>query len=386
MQEVVAWSSVLPTAWQCIALLFKGCTALVLAVVAIDSFIRWRNPERTARQGSALYSGKVWHSRYKPAEHSFKYPIFFSFIDLDELQQVFPWYLWPLAGCGRLPALAKFADADHLKDKPESRGKPLAERVRDLVEAATGQRPLGPVRLLTHLSYFGYCFNPVSFYYCYHESGSKVQAIVGEVSNTPWMEMHCYVLGVGAPGVEVIPPLHPEVSKTVRYKFQKAFHVSPFMDMDHLYDWSFSAPGEELTATNAMLKKSEQWFQARIALRRAPFTAASLLWHLLRYPAYTAVLQVLIHWQALFLWAKKVPFYPHPDATETAVSRAIAAVMRPLWAVQARFSSPSEEEVLRAEAAVRSVKADAAAASAAAASAGAAASSSSVTAEKSKDV
>eukprot|EP00953_Heterococcus_sp_UTEX-ZZ885_P030462 16094-Heterococcus_DN1.PRE.1 len=132
-----------------------------------------------------------------------------------------------------------------------------------------------------------------------------------------------------------------------------------------------------------MLKKGEQWFQARVALSRAPFTAASLLWHLLRYPAYTAVLQVLIHWQALFLWAKKVPFYPHPDATETAVSRAISAAMRPLWALQARFSSPSEEELLRAEAAVRSVKADAASA---AASAGAAASSSSVAAEKSKDV
>ncbi len=72
---------------------------------------------------------------------------------------------------------------------------PLERCVRDLVETETGHRPCGPIRLLTHLRYFGYCFNPVSFYYCYDPSGQDIVAVVAEVTNTPWGERHCYVLG-----------------------------------------------------------------------------------------------------------------------------------------------------------------------------------------------
>ena len=71
---------------------------------------------------------------------------------------------------------------------------PLADAVRDLVEERTGARPAGPIRLLTHLRSFGHCFNPVSFYYCFDPAGERVEAVVAEVTNTPWGERHAYVL------------------------------------------------------------------------------------------------------------------------------------------------------------------------------------------------
>ncbi|CAM9788254.1 unnamed protein product, partial [Phaeothamnion confervicola] len=209
---------------------------------------------------SAIYSGRVSHTRFSPTRHSFTYNIFYCFIDLDELRRLFPARLWPLASRRRW-ALVRWDGGDHLKDRPEVAGGSMSERVRSIVQQATGERPRGPVRLLTHLSYLGYCFNPVSFYYCYNAGGQRVQAIV---SNTPWMEMHCYVLAPGSPGVEIaakpLPETHRlqchrrQATETTAAAFRKDFHVSPFMGMDYTYDWGFSVPpGERLVVRTSML-------------------------------------------------------------------------------------------------------------------------------------
>ena len=68
----------------------------------------------------------------------------------------------------------------------------LKETVWDLVEKKTGERPKGPVRMLTQLRYFGFCFNPVTFYYCFDEAGLKVEYIAAEITNTPWNERKQY--------------------------------------------------------------------------------------------------------------------------------------------------------------------------------------------------
>ncbi len=87
--------------------------------------------------------------------------------------------------------------------------------VRNLVQTRLGNRPAGPIRLLTHLRYFGYCFNPASFYYCYDASDIRVETIVVEIHNTPWGEHHCYVLGDKQNE-------HP-VDHWRRYRFNKDF-------------------------------------------------------------------------------------------------------------------------------------------------------------------
>ena len=98
----------------------------------------------------------------------------------------------------------------------------------------TGARPAGPIRLLTHLRYFGYSFNPVSFYYVFDATDTRVETIVAEITNTPWKERHAYVLPVAGAA--------RAGGRAWRFSFEKQFHVSPFMPMDMRYDWRFGAP------------------------------------------------------------------------------------------------------------------------------------------------
>jgi len=259
---------------------------------------------------SRLYKGKVYHTRFHPTHHKFGYTIFYAYIDLDELPVLLD-TLWPLAS-STTTALARFDVRDHLKGVGDET-QPLAIRVRDLVEEKIGKRPKGPICLLTHLTYLGYCFNPVSFYYIWDEKGEELETVVAEVSNTPWLEQYCYVLD----------PRNKREVKARRhgvdgwnYIFQKRFHVSPFMDLEHVYDWDFTPPRERLMVSTTMVKGTEQWFNALMHLNAIPFTAMGLMECCLRWPLLTQTVQFLIHYQAFHLWRKRVPFFPHPEGEE----------------------------------------------------------------------
>lgn len=249
---------------------------------------------------SCIYAGRVRHRRMQPATHEFGYRLFMMYIDLDELPSLFDrFWLWS----ARRPNLAWFRRRDHLGD----RDRPLKQAVFDLVERETGHRPNGPVRLLTHFAYFGYRFNPVSFYYCFDREGQSVDYIVAEVNNTPWNEQHCYVMSerqnIGVPSHK-------------RFQFDKAFHVSPFMEMNLGYDWRFSQPKEKLTVHMENLKDSKKIFDATLVLERRALNGRSLAIALVTYPLMTVKVIAAIHFQALRLWLKRVPFFVHPDKKE----------------------------------------------------------------------
>jgi len=176
--------------------------------------------------------------------------------------------------------------------------------VRDLVAERTGRRPTGPVRLLTHLRYFGHCFNPVSFYYCYDATGQRLETLVAEVNNTPWGEQHCYVLTDGA---------ERGAAGLQRFELRKEMHVSPFMPMDIDYDWRFSSPADVLSIHMQNLRNGDKLFDATLALRRTEISGPSLARVLMFYPVMTIQVVAAIHWQALRLWIKRVPFFVHPD-------------------------------------------------------------------------
>ncbi len=245
---------------------------------------------------SGVYEGTVRHRRMAPVSHVFRYALFMLYLDLDELPSLFDgrWF-WSASH----PNLAWFRRADHVGDA----GVPLDQSVRDLVETATGRRPAGPICLLTHLRYFGYVFNPVSFYYCFDHADGLLETIVAEVTNTLWGERHCYVLDRT---LDEGHGLHH------RYRFGKQFHVSPFMPMDVDYDWRFGAPGERLMVHMVNLRDGRRFFDATMVLTRRELTAASLARTLVQYPFMTARVIGAIHWQALRLWMKHCPFYPHP--------------------------------------------------------------------------
>jgi hypothetical protein len=220
------------------------------------------------------------------------------YLDLSELPGLFEdRWLW---SSQRVNA-AYLRRRDHLGDP----GVPLDRAVRDLVERETGRCPEGPVRLLTHFRYWGHCFNPVSFYFCYDREDCRLETIVAEVHNTPWGEEHCYVLH---------DTLNEHPSPTWRrYRFSKIFHVSPFMEMEIHYDWRFKVPGETLQVHIInWTAEGDRRFDASLSLRRRKISGPALSRVLLAYPLMTLKVMTMIYWQALRLVLKGAPMHVHP--------------------------------------------------------------------------
>lgn len=245
---------------------------------------------------SCIYEGRVRHTRTTPAVHKFSYRLFMMYLDLDELPTLFQkrWF-WSISR----PAIARFRRSRHLGPADQA----LGESVRDLVERETGSRPGGPIRLLTNLSYFGYGFNPVSFYYCFSADGDTLECIVAEVNNTPWGEQDCYVMSCSD---------EHQHGSTWRFNPAKKMHVSPFMPMEVEYDWTLAQPAERLTVFMANSRDGKRFFDAAMMLERREITGWSLMGVLARFPFQTSRIILAIHWQALRLWLKRCPVYAHP--------------------------------------------------------------------------
>jgi DUF1365 family protein len=242
---------------------------------------------------TALYEGWVAHRRLRPVEHRFRYRVFMAYVDLEAVpERVGPPWLWST----RHPALVRFRRADYLGDAQIA----PADAVRALVADRTGTRPSGPVRLLTNLRCLGHLFNPVSFYYCFDPDGERLEAVVAEVTNTPWGERHAYVLGALDDG------------GAVHERVDKVFHVSPFMAMDHEYELCLTAPGPRIGVEIVSRRDGEIHFDASLQLERRPLDAAGLRRVLRRQPAPTLAVVSRIYANAARLKLKGAPYFSHP--------------------------------------------------------------------------
>ncbi len=199
----------------------------------------------------------------------------------------------------------KFAIASYYrKDYHGDSKRPLDECVRETIMKKTGITIDGPIRILTHLRYFGYCFNPVSFYYCYNKDDNDVKMIMAEVTNTPWNERHCYFIT-------------DKRNNSFNQDHKKEFHVSPFWGMDHNYNWNFSIPQKSISIHMQNFKNSKKVFDATLALKkRIKLTTMNLLFQSLRFPFITLAVFLRIHFQALKLWFSGATFFNHPKYSE----------------------------------------------------------------------
>ena len=274
--------------------------------------------------------------------------------------------LWPIV---------KFDESDHLKngegfiegETASSSSSSLVERILNLVAERTNNKcqptlETHRVVLMTHLTYYGYNFNPVSFYYIIDKTSEKLTAMVGEVSNTPWLEMYPYIL-------------HPDSSDNVKcnststkydYSFPKTFHVSPFMEMNYYYDWTFmgvptTKDNESITVINSLRSRrspseknrdendttsptptSSLAFTAKLVVQEQSITPFNIAWQIIRFPIFCMIIQIWIHYEAALLFLKGIVYVPHPDGSETAVSKAIATVMVPFFAIRDKLKPSSK--------------------------------------------
>lgn len=265
---------------------------------------------------SAIFVGKIGHSRFAPRPRSFSYPVYMAYLDLDELE-------------GRAAA-KPFAGSRLFSSSPRRRwvpaqyrrddfygdaDRPLSEEIRSLVERRTGSRPTGPIRLLANLRTFGYQFNPIAVYYCFEADGERLSHVVADVSNIPWRESHAYVFSAELDG------------STIDGLAKKMMHVSPFLEMDYTYRLRTAAPTDELGVLVSNSRDDVVEFSAALRLRRTPASARQLRRTLMRFPAMAISVTAKIFWQALKMKLRGYRWYPHaaplPEGETTAPAAAI---------------------------------------------------------------
>lgn len=255
---------------------------------------------------SGIYLGGVRHRRFTPKSHQFQYSVYMMYLDLDELDEVLSLtHFWSKKSWRPV----RFKREDYFGDSLT----PLDQAVKNHVSKELNRTVSGPVRMLTNLRHFGFIINPITIYYCF-DATEKLQAMMLEVTNTPWGERIQYVL-------DCDPEKHNQ-----RISFNKAMHVSPFHPMTHIYNWRSNTPGKRLVAhlqnremgngNTSGEGENPVVFDATLSLERQEISKGSLIRTLLRHPIMTLKAISAIYWQALRLLLKKVPLHSHPNTMQ----------------------------------------------------------------------
>ncbi|MFL5763938.1 MAG: DUF1365 domain-containing protein [Bacteroidia bacterium] len=244
---------------------------------------------------SCLYRALVMHNRMAPKPHRFHYNVFLFYIDLDEVEMLKSKLL--LFSKNRFNFFS-LRDNEHLQlplDNPD-KTKSIREQITRYLSENGIEIGRGRIMLLTNLNVLGYNFNPVSFYYCYDEN-AKPLCVIAEIGNT-FGEMKPFLLT-------------QEKFSEGKYHLntKKYFYVSPFIDHDTNFDFNLAIPDEKLNIRIDDHKDGERFFISTLTGTRKPITNRNLFWYSIRFPLITVKIITLIHWNALKLWMKRLPFH-----------------------------------------------------------------------------
>ncbi|MFI5170908.1 MAG: DUF1365 domain-containing protein, partial [Chitinophagales bacterium] len=243
---------------------------------------------------SKIYKCLVMHNRLSPKKHRFTYNIFMFWLDIDSIDEVAQ--RMKLFSRNR-SNIFNFRDDDHFKfPKGDQRNK-LDTRTKlnnYLRENGIAVVP-SKVFLLTHVRMFGHVFNPVSFYYCYDEQG-KCNFVVTEISNT-FREMKLFLID-------------QKKGEQFEQNAIKYFYVSPFTDMDTEFEFRYHVPDEKLNIQiNVNDQLGKKFFISTLTGKEKKLRDWRLAGYVFRFPFVTVKVITAIHWQALKLWLKKLPFH-----------------------------------------------------------------------------
>ncbi|MCX7272878.1 MAG: DUF1365 domain-containing protein [Burkholderiales bacterium] len=254
-----------------------------------------------ADTGWRLVFGQVRHQRLRPALHRFDYPAFFVRVPAHRLDGA------PtgtrLFGLNRR-GLLSFHESDHGDGQGNS-----AAWLRGLL-AQAGISAEGELWLHTFPRVLGYAFKPVSFWYCHRPDGA-LSAIVAEVNNT-FGERHCYLL---------TDPAGAPLRQGQTLQADKVFHVSPFCEVKGIYRFRFL---DTAARTVARVEHHDEQGPLLITSLSGDLRALSrqnCIRALLGYPLFTLGVIARIHWQAMRLFLRRVPFQPKPAPPARFVTR-----------------------------------------------------------------
>lgn len=240
----------------------------------------------------SIYIGKVRHRRFTPKLHEFSYRLFMFYFDINVISSTFKnikqisieklnWF--------------SFKRRNYFFNNHNS----LDKSVREFILKKNNIYPKGKIFLLTHLSCLGYCFNPISLYFIFKENSDELEALLVEVTNTPWGEKHIYFL----------QEAKKIASHIYQYNFKKELHVSPFMTMNYEYQFNLKINSSVIIVHMESFQKGFKHFDATLSLN---LTNDPPIKTFIKFPFITYKVTAAIYWQALKLWLKKIPFYSHP--------------------------------------------------------------------------
>jgi len=250
---------------------------------------------------ATIYLGRVMHQRMHPVGYRFDYPVFSLLLDparLSEMDAASRWF-----SIDRFNVLSF-----HRRDHGPRDGSDLFEWADNLLRERGVIIPQLQLRLLCFPRILGYGFTPLSIWYCLDGEGVP-RAVICEVNNT-FGEHHFYLLdSAGEP-----------MSWPVRDQAAKVFHVSPLIDMDCQYRFRLARPGRNLSVVIRQYRQGRLMLVASQHGRALPFNAAGLRSAMMRTPLMTFKVMLAIHWQALRIWLRGVPFHHKPEPPEELVS------------------------------------------------------------------
>lgn len=248
---------------------------------------------------NSFFTGHVVHARTQPKPHRFTYSLYYSLLNLAEVDDIFSRSrFWSV----EKPNLVSFKRRDYFGEHHLGLEQAIRQRVLD----ETGNQATGNIFMLTHLRQWGACFNPVTFYFVLNDQNTAIAYLLFEINNTPWNERHSHF--------HACDQNHSEKTNKseTAFSFEKAFHVSPFLPMDMRYQCNFQIQQETIRIRMNLFKDDHCMLRTALSLEAQPMSARNMALLPVRHPLMTLRVLRRIYYQALCLKLKGIPFFTHP--------------------------------------------------------------------------